>query len=131
MFTNTDHILTCFYICADVDECARNEDSCSIFAQCFNTVGTYACSCIPGYAGDGRTCTGIISSVSTVKKVKGLSIADVDECARGTDDCAPNAECGNTQGSFQCVCREGFEGNGRTCRGLWISFSITKYVAAL
>ena len=43
--------------------------------------------------------------------------ADIDECARGTDNCDPNADCRNTQGSFQCVCREGYEGNGRICAG--------------
>ena len=42
---------------------------------------------------------------------------DIDECSRGTDNCDLNADCRNTQGSFQCVCREGYEGNGVTCRG--------------
>ena len=42
----------------DVNECARNLDDCSDFAQCTNTIGTYACTCIPGYSGDGKTCTG-------------------------------------------------------------------------
>ena len=45
------------------------------------------------------------------------TIADIDECSRGTDNCDLNADCRNTQGSFQCVCREGYEGNGRICTG--------------
>lgn len=43
---------------------------------------------------------------------------DINECARGTDNCNANADCINTQGSFQCVCRAGFEGDGRNCRGM-------------
>ena len=49
--------------CADVDECARGEDECSDFAQCFNTVGSYACSCVAGYTGDGRTCEGVFMRI--------------------------------------------------------------------
>ena len=26
--------------------------------KCKNTAGTYKCQCIPGYTGDGVTCTG-------------------------------------------------------------------------
>ena len=44
-------------------------------------------------------------------------LADVDECATGRDDCSVNADCTNTIGSFQCTCRQGFEGDGRVCRG--------------
>ena len=51
-----------------------------------------------------------------------LSIAaDVDECATNAtnrNDCSVNANCINTDGSFQCHCRSGFEGDGRICRGV-------------
>ncbi|EGD78621.1 tamm-Horsfall protein [Salpingoeca rosetta] len=40
---------------------------------------------------------------------------DIDECARGTDNCDINATCNNTVGSFECTCNEGFEGNGTVC----------------
>ena len=43
--------------------------------------------------------------------------SDVDECATGRDDCSLNAVCINTDGSFLCQCRPGFEGDGRVCRG--------------
>jgi alpha-tubulin suppressor-like RCC1 family protein len=39
----------------------------------------------------------------------------VDECAAGTDDCHADADCANTVGSFTCICRLGFEGDGRSC----------------
>ncbi len=40
---------------------------------------------------------------------------DVDECAAGTDNCALNAVCSNTIGSFDCFCNAGYSGDGVTC----------------
>ena len=42
---------------------------------------------------------------------------DVDECAEDSVSCDINATCINTAGSFECICNEGFEGNGTTCTG--------------
>ena len=40
---------------------------------------------------------------------------DIDECAVG-GYCNPDAICRNTEGSYQCKCKDGFEGDGkRTC----------------
>jgi mannan endo-1,4-beta-mannosidase len=41
---------------------------------------------------------------------------NINECARGVDDCDSNAECVDTDGSFNCVCHAGFSGNGHTCK---------------
>ena len=46
----------------DVDECAVNNASCSPYAYCTNTPGNFTCDCMPGYIGDGFTCTGDIAS---------------------------------------------------------------------
>ena len=46
-----------------------------------------------------------------------LTYTDIDECAMGTDKCDQNADCVNTEGSYQCMCRAGYEGNGRLCTG--------------
>jgi len=40
---------------------------------------------------------------------------DVDECELGTDDCDSNATCTNTEGSYDCTCNAGYEGDGVTC----------------
>ena len=42
----------------DVDECSKNP--CHSNATCNNTVGSYICTCDPGYSGDGLNCTGIL-----------------------------------------------------------------------
>ena len=43
--------------------------------------------------------------------------SDMDECMDGTHDCDVNAECNNTQGSYNCTCKDGFHGNGTNCTG--------------
>jgi len=40
---------------------------------------------------------------------------DVDECVREVDDCSPYANCTNTEGSYECVCKEGYTGDGKKC----------------
>ena len=39
--------------------------------------------------------------------------AGINECETGANDCAPDATCFDTPGSFVCRCNEGFEGDGR------------------
>jgi alpha-tubulin suppressor-like RCC1 family protein len=39
----------------------------------------------------------------------------VDECAQGTDDCAPTATCVDTVESYTCTCPAAQVGDGRTC----------------
>ena len=43
-------------------------------------------------------------------------IPDIDECTGNV--CAENADCMNTDGSFQCFCQNGYTGDGITnCSG--------------
>ncbi|PWA28849.1 hypothetical protein CCH79_00012875 [Gambusia affinis] len=42
--------------CLDVDECALGSD-CDDHASCQNTEGSYSCTCIHPYTGDGKNCT--------------------------------------------------------------------------
>ena len=64
--TLTPHInvlLFCSEI--DIDECTRGTDECSEFASCENTGGSYDCSCLLGYQGNGRICLGMCGRVHT------------------------------------------------------------------
>ena len=46
---------------------------------------------------------------------------DIDEC-NGTNPCAPNGNCVNTNGSFTCNCSSGYEldTGGQNCSGTFI-----------
>ncbi|CAL8463534.1 g3068 [Coccomyxa elongata] len=41
---------------------------------------------------------------------------DINECVRGTSNCAANSTCINTPGGFTCQCWRGFIGDGSTCK---------------
>ncbi|XP_066025921.1 uncharacterized protein [Pocillopora verrucosa] len=43
---------------------------------------------------------------------------DIDECALRTQDCSENAVCNNTNGSYNCSCKPGYSGDGRTCEDI-------------
>ncbi len=83
-------------LCSDVDEC-EGEPLCGPSADCVNTLGSFACACEPGYAGDGITCV------------------DIDECASHLNNCDDVASCVNTPGSFECSCPAGYVGDGTVC----------------
>lgn len=42
----------------------------------------------------------------------GYLFIDIDECAMKTDNCSLHEICKNTEGSFNCSCKEGFDGDG-------------------
>ena len=44
---------------------------------------------------------------------------DVDECKNGSHDCHVNGTCLNTAGYFECVCNDGYFGDGHICTG-WL-----------
>ena len=46
-----------FVLIADIDECSSGH-RCHNNATCQNTVGSYTCTCVNGYTGDGINCTG-------------------------------------------------------------------------
>ena len=43
--------------------------------------------------------------------------SDIDECAEGSHNCSMYAVCTDTEGSFNCTCNPGFEGDGVNCTG--------------
>lgn len=43
--------------CEDLDECYAGVDDCHAYANCSNTNGSFACSCMEGYFGNGTNCT--------------------------------------------------------------------------
>ena len=100
----------------DIDECAEGTHNCDEGAKCNNTNGSFTCTCMEGYTGNGTTCV------------------DNDECDLGTNNCDQKirhgspysydyiaALCTNTIGSFTCTCPEGYNdkyGNGSGCNDI-------------
>jgi len=68
----------------------------------------YECDCDHGWRGDGE-------SISECWRGTCTGCTDVNECAEHTHNCDVNAICINNQGSYDCVCKAGYEGDGFTC----------------
>ena len=47
-------------------------------------------------------------------------VSDIDECSNETHGCDVNAECNNTQGTYICRCKDGFQGSGISCTGKYL-----------
>ena len=48
--------------------------------------------------------------------------SDIDECTTGAAACDANAICTDTAGSYECVCRSGYSGDGFSCTSkFWFS----------
>ena len=54
----------CFWIMflsffsTDIDECLDISHNCHLSANCTNNAGSFSCSCLMGYTGDGISCSG-------------------------------------------------------------------------
>ena len=40
-----------------------------------------------------------------------------DECSSNSQSCDVNAVCSNAKGTYTCICKAGYSGDGRTCSG--------------
>ena len=38
---------------------------------------------------------------------------DVNECSEGIDECVENSSCYNTIGNYECICNDGYRGDGK------------------
>ena len=55
------------------------------------------------------------SSLIHILKISSL---DIDECLKeSSHECYLNATCINTPGSYTCLCRNAYTGDGKTCAG--------------
>ena len=45
-------------------------------------------------------------------------LLDIDECLIISHACDVTANCTNTDGSYNCTCKEGYTGDGESCRGI-------------
>ena len=49
---------------------------------------------------------------------------DIDECKIVPSVCHSDADCTDSDGSYECTCKEGYSGNERLCTGIYLSYEI-------
>jgi len=77
----------------DLDECQTSP--CENQGKCQNTIGSYFCTCLPGFS--GKNCQ---------------EIDDVNNCSEERNFCQNGGQCkkDKSSGKFQCHCEHGFFG---------------------
>ena len=61
----------------------------------------------------------VIITCYTACTMYSLNTPDINECVEESHQCHAHAQCSNTDGSFRCMCKGGWSGDGRNCSGNW------------
>ncbi|XP_022805205.1 low-density lipoprotein receptor-related protein 1-like [Stylophora pistillata] len=78
-------------------DCVQNPCKNNATCQSGFTKKGYRCLCTVGFEGP-------------------LCGKDINECVRDLHKCSDDAFCIDTKGSYNCTCKDGFQGNGRDCK---------------
>ncbi|KAG7491283.1 hypothetical protein MATL_G00001660 [Megalops atlanticus] len=94
-FCPIGYMLTKIRMCIDIDEC--KDPVCGKNANCFNTIGSYYCQCVPGFRAPTINFTALTGRCE-----------DIDECRIDKMICGKGGSCKNTIGGYVCVCNAGY-----------------------
>ena len=50
---------TPWFLSLDIDECSADPSQCDVNANCINNDGSYLCTCLQGFTGNGTICEGM------------------------------------------------------------------------
>ncbi|XP_071476683.1 uncharacterized protein [Diadema antillarum] len=96
------------YHCVDIDECATGAVRCPADQRCVNTYGNFMCLCQEGY-------------IFRYINGKMRCTESEDRCLSQGLVCDINASCKEgTGGVPECVCNDGYMGNGEECTAVQI-----------
>lgn len=77
--------------------------------------GVLECSCYEGWMMEEDVCKGKSQKTSLYITIFNRFFSDVSECRDNLDDCDMNADCFNSEGSYSCICKHGYTGDGKSC----------------
>ena len=116
LFSHTTLVLsiTSPFMLLDIDECSDESHDCDINANCTNTNGSHICTCKEGYTGNNKLAK--IFFLFSVTIYKSIVFIDIDECNDDSHVCDSNANCTNTNGSHNSICKVGNIINRQSCQ---------------
>lgn len=82
---------------AEENECLTHTAPCGSNAKCTDTIGSFLCTCLDGYQGNGIVCT------------------NINECESLHKCAVQQSNCTDTIGSYTCACLDSYYGDGVTC----------------
>jgi alpha-tubulin suppressor-like RCC1 family protein len=85
-----------------------------VLAACGSGGGTTSTTSTGGSSSSSSTGGGGGAGAQGGSGGSGAAFA-IDECKTGTATCDPHADCVDTPAYYQCVCKPGFQGDGKTC----------------
>ena len=101
----------------DVNECQSSNGGCE--QVCTNTIGSFECSCNPGFnvSSNGANCIGKMVQLNAYHNPIIAKYTDINECQTNNGGC--EQICNNTDGSFECSCNQGYSlsSDGTNCIG--------------
>ena len=90
--------------CVDIDECSFTD--CPYLSTCQNLPGSYACPCNIGFRPSE---TGLISNTTSRCVDRHECVEAILDDEKICDGMKTNKRCRNSYGSYECVCKNGFE----------------------
>ncbi|XP_063739958.1 adhesion G protein-coupled receptor E5 isoform X2 [Eleginops maclovinus] len=82
----------------DANECEEQPGVCRENSNCFNTDGSFYCSCKQGFRDSDKQVNYTLEG----------NCQDINECTEDNNTCGPAAHCTNLMGSFNCTCNFGY-----------------------
>ena len=91
--------------CENIDECLERTHSCQYHTKCVDMAPWFQCQLDDGF-----------QSIGSISDKDIMTIIDIDECEQ--NPCGENEKCINSDGTYTCLCKQGYFLSGGQCESI-------------